>query len=71
MSFYCLCREENIIETEDNQYVRDAPIKVYLGEKSMECIKTGAQQFLKDGSQHYPNVDVFRCNNCGARIARE
>ena len=52
----------------------------------MQCIKTGAQQVILDvhepndwsgGSRptryrkHYPNVDVFECPNCHARIVRE
>lgn len=52
----------------------------------MTCIKTGAQQVIlydhraNDWSTaerpiewraHYPNVDVFECPNCHARIARE
>ena len=52
----------------------------------MNCIKTGAQQVILDihepndwsgGSRpthyrkHYPNVDVFECPNCHARIVRE
>lgn len=52
----------------------------------MKCIKTGANQvilenhFSNDWSggarpsnyrPHYPNVDVFECPNCHARIVRE
>lgn len=53
----------------------------------MVCIKTGAVQVLlnrdqnkgndwsgqgrPEGSRHYPNVDVFECPNCHARIIRE
>ncbi len=54
--------------------------------RSMICIKTGAQQVIltddkpNDWSggarpnqyrKHYPNVDVFECPHCHARIARE
>lgn len=60
------------------------PLALYT---PMLCIKTGAQQVLLDGGKrsndwsaserpsdwrnHYPNVDVFECRNCGARIARD
>lgn len=52
----------------------------------MQCIKTGASQVILDvhepndwsgGSRpthyrpHYPNVDVFECPNCHARMVRE
>ena len=52
----------------------------------MQCIKTGARQVILDvhsrndwsgGArpgryrQHYPNVDVFECPHCHARIVRE
>lgn len=52
----------------------------------MKCIKTGARQVLlarhhlndwMDAARpavyrdHYPNVDVFECPNCHARVARE
>jgi hypothetical protein len=59
------------------------PLALYT---PMTCIKTGAQQVLFDHGKrpndwseparpadwrnHYPNVDVFECPNCGARIAR-
>jgi hypothetical protein len=51
----------------------------------MKCIKMGAEQVITDmfepndwsgGSRpsryrrHYPNVDVFECPNCRARIVR-
>ena len=55
--------------------------------RAMRCIKTGAAQVLLDppddkpndwsggmrpiGRQHYPNVDVYECPNCRARIVRE
>jgi hypothetical protein len=52
----------------------------------MRCIKIGAQQVILDVHQpndwsggsrptryhkHHPNVDVFECPNCHARIVRE
>lgn len=51
-----------------------------LPERPMQA-KIGVQQYLTDtpniggrvegtNRQHYPNVDVFRCNDCGARFAR-
>jgi hypothetical protein len=59
------------------------PLALYV---PMKCIKTGANQVLFDGGKrpndwsdasrpsdwrrHYPNVDVFECPNCGARVAR-
>jgi hypothetical protein len=59
------------------------PLALYV---QMKCIKTGANQVLLDGGKrqndwssaerpldwrnHYPNVDVFECPNCGARIVR-
>lgn len=74
MALYCLCHKDSDLETEFNgvnfEGREDVPIKVYLGEHSMRCIKTGAQQFI-DRSRHYPNVDVYECQNCGARIAKE
>lgn len=54
--------------------------------RAMKCIKTGARQVIMDDDkandwasgarpsryrEHYPNVDVFECSNCGARIVRE
>ena len=58
------------------------PLALYV---PMKCIKTGAQQVLLDGGKrpnnweekrpadwrnHYPNVDVFECPNCGARVVK-
>lgn len=59
------------------------PLALYM---PMTAIKTGAQQVLLDTGKtpndwtsgerpanwrnHYPNVDVFECQNCGARMAR-
>ena len=59
------------------------PLALYT---PMVCIKVGANQVLLDGGKrpnewsgggrpadwrnHYPNVDVFECPNCGARIVR-
>lgn len=59
------------------------PLALYT---PMVCIKTGAQQVLLDTGRtpnnwtsaarpsdwrnHYPNVDVFECPNCKARIVR-
>jgi hypothetical protein len=53
--------------------------------QKMVCIKTGAQQVLlyaKDDKpnmweggrptkDHYPNVDVFECPHCRARVVRQ
>ena len=54
--------------------------------RPMRCIKTGARQVLLSPEDdvannwenarpihhrpHYPNVDVFICDNCGARIVK-
>jgi hypothetical protein len=59
------------------------PLALYT---PMVCIKTGASQVLFIGGKwpndwstvarpstwrnHYPNVDVFECPNCKARIVR-
>lgn len=55
-------------------------------DRPMRCIKQGARQVLlavhkandwsdterpKYAREHYPNVDVFECPNCHARMARE
>lgn len=54
--------------------------------RQMECIKTGAMQVVLDTPEpnmwtgagrpasyrrHFPNVDVFECPHCHARIAKE
>lgn len=59
------------------------PLALYT---AMRCIKTGANQVLLEGGKrpndwsnperpadwrrHYPNVDVYECPNCHARVAR-
>jgi hypothetical protein len=58
------------------------PLALYV---PMICIKTGANQVLLDSGKnpndwtqerprdwrnHYPNVDLFECPNCGARVAK-
>jgi len=75
MALYCLCHSNSEPETEMNgvnfEGRKDVPTKVYLGEHPIRCIKTGAQQVLRDGFRHYPNVDVYECQSCGVRIAKE
>ena len=60
------------------------PLALYV---PMRCIKTGANQVLLEGGKrpnnweeaarppdwrrHYPNVDVYECPNCHARVAKE
>ncbi len=53
---------------------------------AMVCLKTGAAQVVLDSAErnmwtnagrpnrwrrHYPNVDVFECPTCGARVAKD
>ena len=56
-------------------------------QRPMECIKMGATQVVLDppenkpndwseiirpqGRRHFPNIDIFECPNCHARIVRE
>jgi len=77
---YCAIENRQGIRTE----VDDVPPLSLPVE--MRCIKTGAPQVVLDVSQpnlwtdagrpsdwrrHYPNVDLFECPTCGARVAKE
>lgn len=71
MRIYHNCpSSENTIHTlgEDGRLL-DKP-RVEL-KQPMEVIHMGAEQFLPDGSQHYPNVDILQCPGCGVRMVRE
>jgi hypothetical protein len=52
---YCLC------EDPDNAFV----------ESPMTCTLTGASRVDEFGHRVYPNVDIYTCNKCGAKIALE
>jgi hypothetical protein len=59
------------------------PVALY---REMKVIKNGVNQVLLEGGKrpndwtdaarpddwrkHYPNVDVYECTNCGARVVR-
>ena len=71
---YCLCGKANgiLFDEGDTKEQSKSPEKVLL-KSQMHCIKTGAKQFVEAGGvhRHYPNVDVFKCQFCGAIIAKE
>ena len=75
---YCAISSKQLKEKDDFP-----PLHLHT---KMQCIKTGARQVILDVHQpndwsggarpgryreHYPNVDVFECPNCHARIVRE
>lgn len=77
---YCANESDRGGTTEDSNV---PPVALYT---PMRVLKTGAQQVLLDGGKtpndwssaerpadwrnHYPNVDMFECPNCGARVCR-
>ncbi|MBU1173263.1 MAG: hypothetical protein KKD44_27165 [Proteobacteria bacterium] len=70
MNLYCLCEKSGNKRTSLFPEPYDGVILV----KQMEVFKTGAKQFIERGNkldQHYPNVDVFHCEDCGVMIALE
>jgi hypothetical protein len=70
VSFYCGCTTTTKAGVPINAHGASLDHGVVLP-RPMTCVKTGAEQFLVDGSQHYPNVDVFECPNCKLRVVRE
>jgi len=74
MALFCLCHKDSELETEINgvnfEGREDVPTKVNLGEHYMRCIKTGAWQYFL-GRMIFPNIDIFECQKCGVRIAKE
>ncbi len=73
MPLYCMCKAE-VLEQKTNGDVPDSPVKAVLPMHAMQCIKTGMEQYLPGEHgphRHFPNVDVFECLECGARIAKE
>ena len=61
---YCLCGGKNSYQ--NMNYTNGKATTV----EPMTCIKTGATRVLENGSLHYPNVDVFKCKECGSIICR-
>jgi len=73
--------EDSPVGGADDSWV--PPLALYV---PMKVIKTGAQQVLLDGGKqpndwssadrprawrnHYPNVDLYECPHCGARVCR-
>lgn len=71
MRLYCMCpkyesRELNRVLDVEN----GTPTKVQLLRR-MEFVKAGAQQFLPDGREHHPNVDVYECQACLRVVIQE
>jgi len=77
---YCSIHSDRGGVTDDSTV---PPLSLYT---PMKVIKTGAQQVVLDGGRrpndwssserpsdwrnHYPNVDLFECPVCGARVCR-
>lgn len=72
-------------ENRYGQTVEDVTVPPLALKTPMVCIKTGAAQVILDHTgpnlwdktgrpddwrRHYPNVDVFECPNCHARVAK-
>jgi hypothetical protein len=76
---YCLCNKRNYQRPEQfqeqvNRFVEREESKEYttcLDKATVElndralCVKTGASQVTKAGVPAWPNVNIYRCLNCG------
>ena len=80
MSLYCMCATASDLVLGDppNKYAAPQTAEFWppvVLQRKMECIKTGAQQMIRlsggELHKHYPNVDIFECSNCGARVVKE
>lgn len=70
MALYCLCGGYNA------ELTHPEPDAAVFLSRQMKCVKTGAKQFVKLGDnqplkEHFPMVDLFRCEHCGTYIAKE
>jgi hypothetical protein len=74
MALYCTCSR---FLSEYDDTVKPNELRDHDSQQSVvlrtaiRCIKTGAEQFLPDGRQHYPSVDLFACPRCLTIVARE
>jgi len=78
MMLYCGCSvklaKQFVFDRDQGKWVtQDAPEKpkgVTLG-RPMRVDQIGVEQFLADGSRHYPNVDIRACPKCGSKVVIE
>ena len=68
MGLFCLCLAQTI-ESRADEFCENAPTKIALPKVRMECINTGTEVYL-NGHRQFPNVDVFECPTCKARVAK-
>ncbi len=74
MPIFCMC-SATVLAKAPNGDIPDSPLQAILPEYAMRCIQTGMMQFIQDPEvsvrfRHYPDVDVFACPKCGARVAK-
>ncbi len=75
MPLFCMC-SATVLERRPNGDIPDSPEKAILPEYAMRCIKTGMAQFFRFAPEEpvipqFPNLDVFECRICGARVAKD
>ena len=78
MKLYCLCNESGDKNpSADNSKIgfNSKTLKTKFELRIPMLVReVGAEQYIRHSgtySQHYPNVDVLRCQNCGVEIILE